>query len=111
MPRPFTQFRVPDPLSEEAGWRSKLSKWQWALVIGVPLAAAAAVAGLALVVSWRRRRDAGLDRESPLPSLSPTPVTSPTSTTTSTATRGPANTSGKERVNCVPFREHQSLSA
>ena len=102
VPRPFTQFRVPDSLSEEVGWKAKLSKWQWALVIGVPLAAAAAVAGLALVVSWRRRRDAGTGKESPQPSMSSTPVASPTPTTR------PANTSGKERVCCVPFKEHQS---
>ena len=85
-PRRFTgtPFLVPNVSTEEVGWKAKLSKWQWALVIGLPLAAAAAVAGLVLLIGSRRRRVTGRDG-SPPPSMTPTPVASPTSTTVKTA--------------------------
>ena len=78
-----TQFHVSTVSSEEVGWRGKLSKWQWALVIGLPLAAVAAVAGLTLIIRRRRRRDSGREITPP-PSMSSTPVASPISTTVKT---------------------------
>lgn len=101
--RPFSQFSVPDR-SEEVGMRGRLSKWQWALVLGIPLAAAAALAGLVLVIRRRRRRDT-LSQESPQASMNTTPIASPIST--SSAKR--IVTDGKERVSFAPVREQHSV--
>ena len=102
----FSQFSVPAVTSEEVGWRSRLSKWQWALVIGVPLAAAAALAGVALVVGVRRRRRSLSEPESPQPSLSPTPVASPTATAAKKpgGSEKPGEKPGeKAKVSCAPI--------
>ena len=66
--------------TEEGGWSGRLSKWQWALAIGLPVAAAAGVAGLTLFLSRRRATEVARDR-SPPPSMSLTPVASPAATT------------------------------
>lgn len=100
--RPLSRFSVPDR-SDEVTPRGGLSKWQWALVLGIPLAAAAALAGLALVIR-RRRRDAA-SQDSPQPSMNPTPIASPT---TSTAAKK-AVSAGKEKVSSVPIREQRHI--
>ena len=66
--RQLSPFSVPALPQEEAGWRGKMSKWHWALLIGMPLAAAVALAGFMLLVKSRRRRSS--ERESPPPGLS-----------------------------------------
>lgn len=74
--RQLSPFSVPALPQDDTGWRAKLSKWQLALLIGMPLAAAAAVAGLVFLLSRRRPAEPA----SPPPSVSsqsPTPVTSP----------------------------------
>ena len=67
---------VPALPQDDTGWRAKLSKWQVALLIGMPLAAAAAIAGLVFLLS-RRRRTEPASPPPPVPSQIPTPVTSP----------------------------------
>lgn len=95
VPRRFigTQFPVSNVSTEEVGWRGRLSKWQWALAIGLPLVGAAAVAGLTLWISRRKRAVTDRDR-SPAPSLSSTPVASPSPTVVKTA----ADTNSKDGV-------------
>lgn len=101
--RPLSRFPVPDR-SDEVSPRGGLSKWQWALVLGIPLAAAAALAGLALVIRRRRRRDA-VSHDSPQPSMSPTPIASPTTSTSAKR----VTAAGKDRVSLVPIREQPHI--
>ena len=77
--RQLSPFSVPALPQDDTGWRAKLSKWQLALLIGMPLAAvaaAAAVAGLVFLLN-RRRRTEPVSLPPSVSSQIPTPVTSP----------------------------------
>ena len=73
--RQLSPFSVPILPHEEAGWRGKMSKWHWALLIGMPLAAAVALASFMLLLKNRRSKSSkressppGLSSQSPIPS-------------------------------------------